>query len=270
VRGLNRNQDLHLCVYENMRCGNIQKSFFNLLLVPLLFSGAVVLSAACRKKDVIIMNYTPLVTNADTMPHSGNTRKYLALGDSYTIGTSVTEVDRYPVQTVARLKAGGIDIAAPEIIAMNGWTTADLIAATSDKPAGATYDAVSVLIGVNNQYQGRSLEEYRQQFTQLIQRSIQLASGKPDHVFVLSIPDYSVTPFASGSNRPAIAAAIDAFNAANKAIAAAYNVKYLNVTDESRKAGSDLSLVAADGLHFSGKEYAIWTAMLAPMIKAVL
>jgi lysophospholipase L1-like esterase len=208
-------------------------------------------------------------TNNDSMRDTG-TKKYLALGDSYTIGTSVNETDRYPVQTAGLLKALGVNIADPEIIATNGWTTADLKNATKDKPVTTAYDAVSLLIGVNNQYQGRSLDEYKQEFITLIQRSIQLANGKPDHVFVLSIPDYSVTPFASGSNKQKIAAEIDAFNDANKMIAADYKVHYLYITDESRKAANDLSLIASDGLHFSGKEYAVWSGMLAQMIKAAL
>ena len=201
---------------------------------------------------------------------SGTARKYLALGDSYTIGTSVSETDRYPVQTVGMLKAQGVNISAADIIATNGWTTADLIYATKDRPVITSYDAVSLLIGVNNQYQGKSLDEYRQQFTALIQRSIQLANGKADHVFVLSIPDYSVTPFAINSYRQKIAAEIDAFNEANRMIATDYKVHYLYITDESRKAATDLSLVASDGLHFSGKEYAIWSGKLATMIKGVL
>ncbi|MES1223600.1 MAG: GDSL-type esterase/lipase family protein, partial [Bacteroidota bacterium] len=167
-------------------------------------------------------------------------------------------------------KAQGINIADADIIATNGWTTADLIYGINAKQPANSYDAVSLLIGVNNQYQGRSLDEYKQDFTALIERSIQLAKGKPGHVFVLSIPDYSVTPFASGSNKQKIASEIDAFNEANKAIAVAYKVQYIYVTDESRKAANDLSLVASDGLHFSGKEYTIWSGMLAPLMKAVL
>lgn len=211
----------------------------------------------------------PPALNTDSMPNDGS-KKYLALGDSYTIGTSVSEADRYPVQTVALLKAQGINVADADIIATNGWTTADLINATKDKPVSTTYDVVSLLIGVNNQYQGRSLDEYKEQFTTLIKRSIQLANGRADHVFVISIPDYSVTPFASGSDKQKIAAEIDSFNVANKTIADNYKVNYLYITDESRKAATDLSLVASDGLHFSGKEYAVWSGKLAVMMKTEL
>ena len=226
------------------------------------------MSSACTKKNATMAAVDTQI-NIDSMPNNGS-KKYLALGDSYTIGTSVSEADRYPVQTVALLKAQGINIAAAEIIATNGWTTGDLIYATRDRPVSTDYDAVSLLIGVNNQYQGKSLSAYKQEFTTLVQRSIQLANGKPDHVFVLSVPDYSVTPFASGSNRQKIAEEIDVFNEANKMIAADFKVYYLYITDESRKAATDLSLVASDGLHFSGKEYAVWAAKLSPLIKSVL
>jgi lysophospholipase L1-like esterase len=238
--------------------------------VPLLlFFGGILLSAACTKKNATTAAAGNTQINNNAMPNC-ETKKYLALGDSYTIGVSVNEADRYPVQTVALLKAQGVTIADAEIIATNGWTTGDLIYATKDKPVTNAYDAVSLLIGVNNQYQGKSLSAYKEEFTTLVQRSIQLANGKADHVFVLSIPDYSVTPFASGSDRQKIATEIDAFNEANKMIAADFKVHYLYITDESRKAVADLSLVAPDGLHFSGKEYTVWATKLAPMIKDVL
>jgi len=211
----------------------------------LFFSGLIIFLCSCTKKDT-------------------------ALGDSYTIGTSVSESDRYPVQTAAILKAQGINIATPDIIATNGWTTTNLINGINESRLADIYDAVSLLIGVNNQYQGGTIENYTQEFTSLIQRSVQFAGGKPDHVFVISIPDYSVTPFARGRNTKEIAAEIDAFNNANKTVAENYKVNYLNITEESRKAANDPSLIAPDSLHFSGKEYSIWSGKLAPMIKAVL
>ena len=237
----------------------------------LVVAGSFIVSAACSKQhemnNVIVMQDS--IINADPSSSPG-TKKYLALGDSYTIGTSVMEADRYPVQTVGLLKAAGIMLANAEIIATNGWTTGDLLAAIHDKPAANNYDAVSVLIGVNNQYRGSSLDQYKQEFTSILQRAIQLAAGKPAHVVVLSIPDYSVTPFASGSDREKIAKEIDAFNEVNRKIATDFKVSYLYITDDSRKAAADPSLVAGDGLHFSGKEYAVWSAKLAPVIKTML
>jgi lysophospholipase L1-like esterase len=260
------------CTY--IRLMNLQKIKTACLQtgIPLaLFFGLITLCSACKKQQAIrpVTDSIPVTTNNEPMPDS-SAKRYLALGDSYTIGTSVAEADRYPVQTVALLKAQGITMAGVEIIATNGWTTADLIAATKNKPANNNYDIVSLLIGVNNQYRGGSIDEYRQQFNILLQRAIQLAGGRPTHVIVLSIPDYSVTPFASGSDQQKIAREIDAFNEVNRSMALAAQVPYLYITDESRKAAADLSLVAADRLHFSGKAYAVWSARLAPMIKAAL
>jgi lysophospholipase L1-like esterase len=193
---------------------------------------------------------------------------YLALGDSYTIGEAVDPGDRYPMQALKRLFPESA--CAPDIIATTGWTTGDLLRAiAADRPA-ANYEAVSLLIGVNNQYQGRSREEYREEFTILLKKAIALAGGRPSHVIVLSIPDYSVTPFARNSDTARIAEEIDAFNAINYRVSVAYGVHWLDVTAESRKAAGDPSLVAADGLHFSGKEYAIWASLMAPLLKEIL
>jgi lysophospholipase L1-like esterase len=192
--------------------------------------------------------------------------KYLALGDSYTIGESVGVEDRYPNQLVRRLRGDSLFYKVPDIIAVTGWTTANLLAAMPDS-ASAPYDVVSLLIGVNNQYQHLSQQEYRNQFTSLLQRAIPLAGNRPARVIVLSIPDYSATPFARGRNTAFIAAQIDSFNAINHEVAMTFHVRYVDVTEASRKAANDPSLIAADSLHFSGKEYGIWAAMMAPVIK---
>jgi lysophospholipase L1-like esterase len=191
---------------------------------------------------------------------------YLALGDSYTIGESVAENERYPVQALHRLFPDG----QPEIIATTGWTTGNLLAALDRARSTSGYQAVSLLIGVNNQYQGRSQAEYREQLTTLLQEAIRLAGNRPDHVLVLSIPDYSVTPFARNRDVAHIAMQIDSFNAINSQLAVDYKVNYLDVTAESRKAADDPSLVATDGLHFSGKEYAIWAKMMEPWLTTAL
>lgn len=213
---------------------------------------------------------------ADTGPGIG-TYTYLALGDSYTIGQSVNPPDRYPVQAALLLQQDHLDCQPPEIIATTGWTTGDMLDALAATPPMLTmatpahpYNIVSLLIGVNNQYQGRSQSEYRQQFSHLLQQSIILAGSRASHVIVLSIPDYSVTPFAHGRNTAFIAAQIDSFNAINYQLSLDYGVHYLDITGESRKAATDTSLIASDGLHFSGKEYAIWAQMLAPVMKRIL
>jgi lysophospholipase L1-like esterase len=159
---------------------------------------------------------------------------------------------------------------APDIIATTGWTTGDLLQALSIARPTAAYQAVSLLIGVNNQYQGRSQDEYREQFTTLLEKAIMLAGGRPSHVIVLSIPDYSVTPFARNSDVARIATEIDAFNAINYRISMTYGVHWLDVTAESRKAVNDPSLIAADGLHFSGKEYAVWARLMSPVLGEIL
>jgi lysophospholipase L1-like esterase len=188
---------------------------------------------------------------------------YLALGDSYTIGESVAAEERYPVLAMQGSGMPGL----PDIIATTGWTTGDLLTALADQKPASGYQVVSLLIGVNNQYQGRSQSEYREQFTSLLQTAIRLAGDRPAHVIVLSIPDYSVTPFARSRDTTLIAAQIDSFNLINHAVALQYGVTWLDVTTESRKAVADPSLIAADGLHFSGKEYGIWAARMAPVMK---
>ena len=197
-------------------------------------------------------------------------KAYLALGDSYTIGESVSVDDRYPVQLVKLLQEDNIQVNTPEIIATTGWTTADLLSAINNYHFTREYHIVTLLIGVNNQYQGRSQEEYKDQFTTLLQKSIQLAGGRASHVIVLSIPDYSMTPFAHDRDTAFIAKQIDSFNVINKTIASAYKVQYINVTNESRKAAYDPSLIASDGLHFSGKEYSVWASMLKLLITSDL
>ena len=192
---------------------------------------------------------------------------YLALGDSYTIGESVAPDERYPALAMQESEMPG----RPDILAATGWTTGDLLAALASEKPVPGYQVVSLLIGVNNQYQGRSRAEYREQFTTLLQTAITLAGDRPTHVIVLSIPDYSVTPFARGRGHDTtlIAAQIDSFNVINHAVALQYGVTWLDVTGESRKAAADPGLLAADGLHFSGKEYGIWARKMAPVIKGL-
>ena len=203
-----------------------------------------------------------------TFPADPTAKTYLALGDSYTIGQSVSEAERFPNQTAALLRTQGIKINDPVIIATTGWTTKNLIDALNAATLQNNYDVVSLLIGVNNQYQGRSIDEYKTEFTLLLNRAIQYAGNKPTHVFVLSIPDYSVTPFANGYDKPKIAAEIDQFNLENKKISLQLGVKYLDITLISRE--PDPALIAGDGLHPSGKQYKRWADLLAPLMQQVL
>jgi lysophospholipase L1-like esterase len=191
---------------------------------------------------------------------------YLALGDSYTIGESLPEKENYPNQAVEVLRHHGYQFDNARIIAKTGWTTDELQAAISNANIHQTYDYVTLLIGVNNQYRGRSAEEYARDFESLLKQAILFAGNNPNHVFVLSIPDWGVTPFAADRDRTLIRHEIDTFNTINKAIAEKYKVAYIDITPGTREAANDGSLLAADGLHPSGKEYTRWAKHLADVI----
>jgi lysophospholipase L1-like esterase len=195
---------------------------------------------------------------------------YLALGDSYTIGEQVAETERFPMQAAALLREKGYPVKNPEIIATTGWTTAELAQGIAAAHINQTFDIVTLLIGVNNQYRGRSLEEYREEFTALLRQAIAFAGNRPSRVVVLSIPDWSVTPFAAGQDRTKIAAEIAAFNVANKVIAEQWRVPYLDITPFTREAAADKDLLAADGLHPSGKDYRRWARKLAGLLEQAL
>ncbi len=190
--------------------------------------------------------------------------RFLALGDSYTIGESVAAAERWPMQLTALLRGRGIEMEDPLLIATTGWTTDELAAGIDHARPRGPYDLVSLLIGVNNQYRGRDAEEYRAQFAALLQRAIAFAGGRPGRVLVLSIPDWGVTPFAAGRDREAIASAIDLFNAVNREETARAGARYIDVTPVSREAARQAALIASDGLHPSGQMYTAWTALALP------
>jgi lysophospholipase L1-like esterase len=195
------------------------------------------------------------------------TLSYLALGDSYTIGESLPLEDNFPHQTVTFLRKKGIPISDPEIVAKTGWTTDELMDAIKKRTLKSSYDYVSLLIGVNNQYRGRDIDTYQKEFQQLLLQAIQFAEGKPEHVFVLSIPDWGATPFAEGRDREKITNEINHFNAVNKKTAEEQKVHYIEITAGTREAQQDLSLVADDKLHPSKKEYARWAEKLSRAIE---
>jgi lysophospholipase L1-like esterase len=196
---------------------------------------------------------------------------YLALGDSYTIGESVSESERWPNQLAGLLRARGMPVASPVIVAKTGWTTDELAAAIPGRSREwETFSLVTLLIGVNNQYRGRDLEEYRAQFTDLLHQAIGFAGGQADRVVVLSIPDWGVTPFAEGRNRAKIASEIDRFNGVNREETARAGARYVDVTPISRRVPGDRGLVAGDGLHPSGKQYAEWASLALPEAMAAL
>lgn len=194
-------------------------------------------------------------------------RTWLALGDSYTIGESVPEEDRYAVQAVRELKEKGILFEMPEFIARTGWTTRDLLTAIKNRNLTRTYDLITLLIGVNNQYQGRPEEEFASEFAGLLNLAIEFAGKDPSHVIVLSIPDYSVTPFAKDLNRSKITQQLDGFNRIIKKTVDGLGTNYLDITTGNKNAAEDIELVAEDGLHFSGKEYARWAVRIVKKLE---
>lgn len=187
---------------------------------------------------------------------------YLALGDSYTIGEQVPFAGNFPSQTVHLLREQKVAITDPVIVATTGWTTDELQAAIREKNIRETFSVVSLLIGVNNQYRGRTVDNYKKEFTELLNQSIHFANGHTNNVFVLSIPDWGVTPFAEGKDRAHIAAEIDAYNAAAKSIVAAHKCHFIDITDSTRTNGQKEDFLAEDGLHPSAKEYAVWAKRL--------
>lgn len=195
---------------------------------------------------------------------------YLALGDSYTIGESVAINERYPVQLVEKLKSQGVTINSPEIIAKTGWTTSELIPAIDAANLSANYDLVTLLIGVNNQYRGLDINEYKNEFEALLKKSIELAGGDHTKVIVISIPDYGVTPFGVQKGKDSIGEEIDRFNEVNRASAFDFNVHYTDITVLSRKALLHQEYTADDGLHPSAKMYELWVDKLAPLALNIL
>jgi len=196
--------------------------------------------------------------------------RYLALGDSYTIGEGVEAGERWPARLAALLRARGIAVAEPEIVARTGWTTDELDAAIDAAAPRGPYGLVSLLIGVNNQYRGGPESIYRTQFTALLRRAIGFAGGDASRVVVLSIPDWGVTPFAEGRDRARIASEIGAFNAATREVTAELGARWVDVTPASRQAGADPAMLVADGLHPSGRQYEQWAELALPSAIAAL
>ena len=205
-------------------------------------------------------------------PFSRAQLSYLALGDSYTIGEGVDAAGRWPVQLAAALRTTGIAIADPRIIATTGWTTDELWTAMDAAEPLGTSDFVSLLIGVNNQYRGRGVDDYVGEFHRLLRRAITLAGDGVDRVLVLSIPDWGVTPFAfaSGRDREAIAADLDAYNAAARDLCEAHGVAFVDITGISRDRGGTAEMLADDGLHPSATQYARWAAAALPVAMGLL
>ena len=193
-------------------------------------------------------------------------KTYLALGDSYIIGEQVLAEENFPNQTVALLNG---KLSIPQIIATTGWTTDELDAAITAANITTTFDIVSLLIGVNNQYRERTVNNFEIEFEHLLQMAIAFANNNSTHVVVLSIPDWGVTPFAEGRDREKIAREIDAYNLVCKIAAQKFNTHFIDITTAQRLDGNKEEFLAADKLHPSGKEYTKWAKRLAEKINEI-
>ena len=204
-----------------------------------------------------------------TADQTRDTFTYLALGDSYTIGESVPESERWPVQLVNEINIKSTQLNAPNIIAKTGWRTDDLLNAMDKEPADKKYDIVSVLIGINNQFQGKSISQYKTDLRILFKKAISLCKKGEKGVFALSIPDYGVTPFGK-DQKERIQKEIDKWNLVYKNISKEFNISFYNITEISRQAEHEPDLIASDKLHPNGKMYLLWVKHIIKDVKSKL
>ncbi|NCD70473.1 SGNH/GDSL hydrolase family protein [Mucilaginibacter agri] len=226
--------------------------------------------AGCSKQQMDTVNNLPAATASIPATDTATTVTYLALGDSYTIGESVPQAQSFPYQLTGQLKLNKFKASDPVIIAKTGWTTNDLKYAIQAANLNKTFTFVTLLIGVNNQYQNFDINTYRPDFVELLNTAIQFAGGNKRHVFVLSIPDYSVTPFAATSMKQQIADQLNVYNNINQAESDKAGVNYLNITGISRTAATDATLIAGDGLHPSALMYKLWVDQLVKQVASGL
>lgn len=234
--------------------------------------GCIVLIAAGMMAVISACAATPDRVAMTSNPPPARTLSFLALGDSYTIGEGIAETGRWPLQLAAGLRAQDIALADPRIIATTGWTTDELSAGIDDAEPLGVFDFVSLQIGVNNQYRGRDVNDFRKGFQKLLERAITLAAGRSDRVLVLSIPDWGATPFgaASGRDLEQVSRELDVYNAVARAVCAARRVSFVDIARVSRVLGSEPAMVAGDGLHPSAELYAQWTQLAQPVANALL
>ena len=241
-------------------CGATGPEAFYLGMRILLLTALVLVFSACTADE----------TASDHSTMSPAPLTYLALGDSYTIGERVDSALRWPVQLARALREEGIDLSDPLIIARTGWTTDELEAGIQESEPVGSYDLVTLLIGVNNQYRGRDAEEYRVQLRTLMEMAVSFAGDRPRRVMVLSIPDWGVMPFAADRDRQLIAEEIDLFNRIKAEEAAAMGISFVDITGISREASGEPELVAEDGLHPSGLQYSRWVHEALPIVRELL
>jgi lysophospholipase L1-like esterase len=239
-------------------------------LLSLFLLFLLVLGEGCTG-PLPVSTAAPLARSGTAMPAKAETT-YLALGDSYTIGEGAAEADRWPVQLAALARQQGLNVQAPDIIARTGWTTAELQVAIAETNKPATYGLVSLLVGVNNQYRGQAVGQYRTEFRGLLRTAVASAGGRPNRVLVLSIPDWGQSPFARKQRRdPAqIGLEIDAFNAAAQDECRQAGVAYVDITPQTRTAAGDARQFTRDGLHYSGPQMRQWAQLALPVVRGLL
>ena len=231
-------------------------------LYKVLLSSLLFCMACINEPDVSVVH-------SDIGSGTKNGLRFLALGDSYTIGQSVTEAERWPVLFSKSMTEKSYLISTTDVLAKTGWTTANLLSNVFGFKPTENYDLVSLMIGVNNQYQGLSMDQYRIDFHELLLQSITYAGGHSNRVFVLSIPDWGSTLTGSGS-REAISKSIDKFNLVAQEECAKENILFIDITPNSRKALNDPTMVASDNLHYSAKMHQLWVDEALPKVKILL
>ncbi|MEQ8218168.1 MAG: SGNH/GDSL hydrolase family protein [Arenibacter sp.] len=246
--------------------------------LSLLFVIAIVFFGCSQERELSVIEPSmgniletkppSTLTNESAGPHlnESGTYNYLALGDSYTIGASVTSAESFPIQLKDRLVQGLKVTVNTEIIAVTGWRTDNLLDAVNRGTLLPSYDLVTLLIGVNNQYQGKPFKVYTREFPQLLEKAIALAYGNPKNVVVISIPDYAYTPFGEGRDTDKISKEIDEYNSFAEATALQNGVPFVNITDITRNGLSNPDLVAGDGLHPSREAYKRFVDELYPVV----
>ncbi len=243
---------------------------FNPIQITALLSALLLVGTSCSSGSISTMEETPVqAIPKSTTPFRTGPVSYLALGDSYTIGQGVEPSQNYPNLLTSKLRARGIATKDPVIIALTGWTTQDLLQGIHQAQLdNQQFDLLTLLIGVNNQYRGQSLEEYERDFSELVVKSVALVGEDAGRIIVISIPDWGVTPYATSlaQDKNRIAEEIDRFNEKNKSLAAKAGVRYLEITDEYRSLGHMNQYLAGDGLHPSEKVYNRWAEMLTEFI----
>ena len=222
---------------------------------------------ACSSSQVVapVLVPVPTPTSPAVAPIA-----YLALGDSYTIGEGAQPADRWPVQLAGLARQQGLTLAEPDIIARTGWTTADLQGAIRDAHNQKTYGLVSLLIGVNNQYQGKPVAQYRTEFRELLATAIHFAGGRAGHVVVLSIPDWGQSPYAAGRDQAHIGVEIDQFNAVAHEECQHADVAFVDITPLTRSAADDATQFTADHLHYTGLQMRRWAEQALPVVQTLL